>query len=635
MTYYDILEVSQTASEEVIRASYRSLAKKYHPDTFHGEPCIADEKMKQLNEAKEVLCDPEKRRQYDSTLRNQQSQTNIYAYAAAENRYPVQTKRKTGTVQEQSPARSKPPVHNDPQKPENKKKPTVGLISIAIAFFILILSIGSGSNSNGWVEEDGKTYYYMDGERAKGLVAVMHESASTGSYPVYYGFDKETGELLTGLVPAERLVNLFGEALFADEITVKLRENGAFEYERWVWSNVQTQWAKGGTEPSPYFDDYSIIPDFQAKNVVYLQLEAEGLEPVEDGELRMECYNREGEYWGSGENRFKVYWSSGSDSAIQYDPQLQRAVVEINREEPDSEYWDREQFIQETGRAYPENVNAVKFYFSIPETEDGYNATSAQHSSIWISKLIQRHENHYESALIDMMESAQKRQDMEQEVSYKGPMEAVHHTEGGSSYSVYYGYDKHTGELLTGRIPAERFVELGGDSLLADEITVVLDEEGKWEYEEWVFSDLDIVRPWESEEEEPWEHGHFMDLPYGYGSNLEYILFEITGVKFPKNTRNAHWEIAYRETNPADPENAWRSGSTWYDEETDTLYAEIDFRAKEEYRRSIDIFALIYAKVSSDEREIFGLQSEIGDIKIKKMVQHRTQYDGILSDANR
>lgn len=51
INYYEILEVSEKASKEVIEKAYKALAKKYHPDLNHDNPKDAETKMKQLNEA--------------------------------------------------------------------------------------------------------------------------------------------------------------------------------------------------------------------------------------------------------------------------------------------------------------------------------------------------------------------------------------------------------------------------------------------------------------------------------------------------------------------------------------------------------------------------------------------------------
>ena len=63
--YYAILQVHPSATREVIDVAYRKLASKYHPDVSTS-PDAAD-KMKQLNEAYEVLTDPSKRAAYDRT----------------------------------------------------------------------------------------------------------------------------------------------------------------------------------------------------------------------------------------------------------------------------------------------------------------------------------------------------------------------------------------------------------------------------------------------------------------------------------------------------------------------------------------------------------------------------------------
>src|SRR6266581_2169104 len=62
--YYQTLGVPKTASEDEIRSAFRKLARKYHPDVAKDKKA-AEEKFKQINEAYEVLSDPEKRKKYD------------------------------------------------------------------------------------------------------------------------------------------------------------------------------------------------------------------------------------------------------------------------------------------------------------------------------------------------------------------------------------------------------------------------------------------------------------------------------------------------------------------------------------------------------------------------------------------
>ena len=62
--YYAILGVPRTASQKEIKAAFRKLARKHHPDLNQNDPG-AERRFKEVNEANEVLSDPEKRRRYD------------------------------------------------------------------------------------------------------------------------------------------------------------------------------------------------------------------------------------------------------------------------------------------------------------------------------------------------------------------------------------------------------------------------------------------------------------------------------------------------------------------------------------------------------------------------------------------
>ena len=65
--YYKVLQVDPDADAEVIEAAFRRLARKYHPDTNPRRE--AEEIMKQLTEAYEVLSDPRKRSEFDAFRR--------------------------------------------------------------------------------------------------------------------------------------------------------------------------------------------------------------------------------------------------------------------------------------------------------------------------------------------------------------------------------------------------------------------------------------------------------------------------------------------------------------------------------------------------------------------------------------
>src|SRR5476651_1001378 len=69
--YYKILGVEKTASEKDIKNAYRKLARKHHPDLNPNDPA-ANKKFQELNEANEVLSDPEKRKKYDQYGENWQ-----------------------------------------------------------------------------------------------------------------------------------------------------------------------------------------------------------------------------------------------------------------------------------------------------------------------------------------------------------------------------------------------------------------------------------------------------------------------------------------------------------------------------------------------------------------------------------
>ena len=63
--YYRVLDVLDDAEDIVIRAAYRALAQRYHPDKWEGDQAEATRRMAEINAAYAVLSDPAKRAAYD------------------------------------------------------------------------------------------------------------------------------------------------------------------------------------------------------------------------------------------------------------------------------------------------------------------------------------------------------------------------------------------------------------------------------------------------------------------------------------------------------------------------------------------------------------------------------------------
>lgn len=106
-THYDNLQVKETASEEVIRGAYRYLSQKWHPDKNIDNKEEAERVLKIINQAYDVLSDPDRRRQHDAWIRQQRER-----YSEAQ-QSPPPSPPPSATTQEQEedePATSLPRV---------------------------------------------------------------------------------------------------------------------------------------------------------------------------------------------------------------------------------------------------------------------------------------------------------------------------------------------------------------------------------------------------------------------------------------------------------------------------------------------------------------------------------------------
>ena len=174
--YYDILEVNQKASKEVIQKAYKVLVRKYHPDLYRqDQKKYAENKIKEINEAYNVLSDDFLRGQYDKELQKEIEQINSQKYSSQTNIYnnyyntapsgenetntkkaPKETKqRKIGTLQGIIEV-VKELYKNKPKRDEFKEVTKKDILALVLTIIIVIL-IGIAlwfiPFTNGWMRE--------------------------------------------------------------------------------------------------------------------------------------------------------------------------------------------------------------------------------------------------------------------------------------------------------------------------------------------------------------------------------------------------------------------------------------------------------------------------------------------------
>lgn len=105
-TYYDILEIKENASIEVIKAAYKTLAKKYHPDNWRGQEEFANQRFVEVGKAYEVLSDEALKKQYDEKLRQVKNTSpepnkqtyNVHRDEDVTNKYEAEPRKQDGLV---------------------------------------------------------------------------------------------------------------------------------------------------------------------------------------------------------------------------------------------------------------------------------------------------------------------------------------------------------------------------------------------------------------------------------------------------------------------------------------------------------------------------------------------------------
>lgn len=159
MTYYDLLGIPRYATFDQIKSAYRQQIKFFHPDVFDGSPDVADIKTRQLNEAYEVLSNPQRRFEYDRELYLKDKQF-IDALKNKCDYYQAQADHNV-SQQEATPNPGEPSSKSAPRKKRSKNRPNhnlraakgnFALVVVLCALFYAIFIVSFSDDS-----DDGNT----------------------------------------------------------------------------------------------------------------------------------------------------------------------------------------------------------------------------------------------------------------------------------------------------------------------------------------------------------------------------------------------------------------------------------------------------------------------------------------------
>lgn len=146
MNYYQILEIRENASPEVIKAAYKVMVKKYHPDNFKGDVVTMENKIRQINLAYATLSNPDLKRKYDEEIAQSKGNNDTKQYQGntvntstgnSESRYKEKDQNITKNTQNERRTRRIPGFRTN----KKWKKIIASLFYFIIVFLIAIATI--------------------------------------------------------------------------------------------------------------------------------------------------------------------------------------------------------------------------------------------------------------------------------------------------------------------------------------------------------------------------------------------------------------------------------------------------------------------------------------------------------------
>ncbi len=228
LDYYQILGISRGADIPEIKKAYKALAFKYHPDRNPDNP-VAEEKIKQINEAYEVLSDPYKKASHDLLIKYREQKRQQQSYSTTQNYQRPPVRKQDSSVYDRYGKyvwNERPKYHEAPAYKIDKTYVRNQIIAFASVLFLAIVIIGV-VNVNSYLEERKELRIqkendailakaqtlFDDGQYRTAIDLVM---SLAKKYPIRHRFTEAREKMVAGLnVQAS---NLYQKQSYGDAI---------------------------------------------------------------------------------------------------------------------------------------------------------------------------------------------------------------------------------------------------------------------------------------------------------------------------------------------------------------------------------------------------------------------------------
>lgn len=268
INYYHILGVSKKASQLEIKAAYRKLALRYHPDK-NQDNTYAEERFKEINHAYQVLSNPQQKANHDLILSYQDLQAQLGHTTRQSSTTENQASRPADRYGSRQPGRRTPPNFR-PTSPISKRQNIIATVW-AFGIFTIIVILGLGLKSyNSYQHEQ---YIAQQKELVTSIYHEAEQLFQEGKYP-------QSLQVLNTINHQQDIHLYRNTTPLKQKILQKLEEKGSYLFEESRYAEA-AKYYQLLVDNQPYYtpfnyarlvSSYEMVPDFPGAIKAYQQV---------------------------------------------------------------------------------------------------------------------------------------------------------------------------------------------------------------------------------------------------------------------------------------------------------------------------------------------------------------------------